>query len=78
MKVVLESTTRLVTLVINGEAAAARVWEGETESGLKVHAYVTNLVASERVTEEQFQQELNDNHRSPSPDADDVAVTLVM
>jgi hypothetical protein len=78
MKVLLESTTRVVTLVISGEAAAARVWEGETESGLKVHAYVTNLVASESVTEEQFQRELNNSHRAPSSDTDGIAVTLVM
>jgi hypothetical protein len=40
MKLILENTRKTVEL--NG--VPARVWEGVTESGIKVHVYVTRAV----------------------------------
>ena len=42
MKVTLESTTKIVQL--NG--VPARVWEGKTESGIKVHAFITRIAVN--------------------------------
>ena len=39
MKIIIESTTTISEL--NG--VPARIWEGETESGIKVHCYVTRI-----------------------------------
>ena len=63
MKITIESTTKLVEL--NG--VPARLWEGQTESGIKVHAYVTRIaVDADEPRQEEFQQELH-ACRQPSP-----------
>ncbi len=38
MIVTLESTDKIVTLVINGAEVPARIWEGRTASGIECHA----------------------------------------
>ena len=65
MKITIESTTKIVTHVVNGSEVHARVWQGETERGVPVQAFIT-LIAPEvpkddpRHAEltEQFDQEL--------------------
>lgn len=55
MKVNLKSTTKIVEL--NG--VPARVWEGETESGIKVHAFITRIaIDSFETRTEEFEAEL--------------------
>jgi hypothetical protein len=39
MKATISSTTKIITL--NG--VPARIWEGETESGIKIHCFITRL-----------------------------------
>lgn len=34
MKVTLESTTKIVKLIVGGSEIEARIWEGTTESGI--------------------------------------------
>lgn len=43
MKVTLENTTKIVDIVINGLAVPARVWQGETEDGIPVQAFITRI-----------------------------------
>jgi len=43
MKVTLESTSKITTLVVNGEDVPARIWEGKTESGIPCHAFITRI-----------------------------------
>lgn len=43
MKITLESTSKIVSLVIDGASVPARVWQGETESGIPVHAFITRI-----------------------------------
>lgn len=65
MKVTLTSTEKIVTL--NG--VPARVWEGETDTGIQCHAFVTRI-AVDRNDEEgcaQFAAELQEN-RPPRPE----------
>lgn len=39
MKVLLESTTKIVE--VNG--VPARIWEGTTDTGIQVHAFITRI-----------------------------------
>jgi hypothetical protein len=43
MKVMIESTTKIVELVVNGAAVPARVWQGETADGIPVQAFITRI-----------------------------------
>jgi hypothetical protein len=47
MKITLESTTKMVQFVRaeNGERVAmpARLWEGTTDTGIPVHAFITRI-----------------------------------
>lgn len=43
MKITIESTDKLVTLVFSGEDVPARVWQGETELGIPVQAFITMI-----------------------------------
>ena len=61
MKLILESTTK--TTEING--VPARIWEGETESGIAVHAFITRVAVHEDDDLGQFEAELTE-HRHPT------------
>jgi hypothetical protein len=41
MKITIESTSKIVSLVIVGVDVPARVWQGETESGIPVQCFIT-------------------------------------
>jgi hypothetical protein len=43
MKIHVESTTKVVTLEIEGVAVPARIWEGSTQDGTPVHCYITRI-----------------------------------
>jgi hypothetical protein len=43
MKVKLHSTKMMVDLMVNGVPVPARIWEGHTESGTPVHAFITRI-----------------------------------
>ena len=63
MKITIESTTKIVTL---DDSIPARIWEGETESGIKVHCFITRIaIAKEETRTEEFQKELQET-RAPS------------
>lgn len=64
MLIHIESTTKIVEL--NG--VPARIWEGLTESGIKVHCYITRIaIDKNEPREEEFQKELQEC-RTPSPE----------
>ncbi len=54
MKIIIESTTKIVE--VNG--IPARIWEGKTESGIKVHAFITLIAAPLAADQHEFQREL--------------------
>lgn len=65
MKVTLENTDKIVTLAINGKEVPARIWQGESESGIPVHAFITRIVPEIHETDpnidaltEEFEREL--------------------
>lgn len=43
MKITLESTTKIIELRTASGTVPARVWEGKTESGIPVEAWVTRI-----------------------------------
>ncbi len=64
MIVTLESTDKIVELVINGQAVPARIWEGSTASGIPCHAYVTRIAVAPELDASQFERELRECRRA--------------
>jgi hypothetical protein len=74
MKIKIRSTTKVVTL--NG--VPARIWEGETESGIRVHCYVTRVAIDkdEKRTEE-FERDLQE-HEPPSREIEAIPLRMII
>jgi hypothetical protein len=64
MKIAIWSTSRLVT--VNG--VPARVWEGTTDKGVRVHALITRIAADAGQDLAELDRDL-EKHAPPSPDA---------
>lgn len=63
MKVTLESTSSIVDLDVEGTIIPGRLWEGTTESGIRVVALITRIAAETGVgpdTHEEFRKELEE------------------
>lgn len=60
MKVNLESTSKIVELVVGGVAVPARVWEGKTASGIPMHALVVRVAVHEGLDDTEFKRELKE------------------
>ncbi len=43
MKIEIESTTKIVMLVIDGHDVPARVWQGKTAEGIPVQCFITRI-----------------------------------
>jgi hypothetical protein len=54
MNITLTSTSEIV--MING--VPARIWQGHTDSGIELHAFITRIAVHEDLAMEQFDQEL--------------------
>ncbi len=65
MKITIESTTRVVEVKVNGISYQARAWEGETESGVKVHCLIPRIAAHKDADLSQFERELQEQ-KAPS------------
>lgn len=77
MKVTLENTSKIVELVVNGQRVPARIWEGETESGIKCHAYITRIAVSNNDDASEFERALKEC-RVPSADVEAIPLRLVL
>jgi hypothetical protein len=74
MKLIIESTSKVVEL--NG--VPARIWEGKTESGIKVHCFITRVAHDKDETRtEQFRQELQET-RTPSTEMQAYPLRLIL
>ena len=60
MKVTLESTDKIVELKTPTGTVPARVWEGQTESGIPCHALVTRIAVHKDLDASQFETELQE------------------
>lgn len=54
MKITIHSTDKLVYL----DGVKCRVWEGETESGIKMHAFIPRVAVHDSLDSSQFENEL--------------------
>jgi hypothetical protein len=77
MKVTIESTDKIVTLVVNGTDVPARIWEGKTDSGIPVHCYVTRIAVHEGQDQAQFKRELQE-HRAPTPEIAAIPLRMII
>ena len=77
MKVTLESTSNLIEVKINGVLVPARIWEGQTDTGIAVHAYITRIAVKETDDTAQFEKELAEC-RAPSPEIEAIPSRLVL
>lgn len=68
MKVTLTATDKVVTLVFpEGWQVPARVWEGQTITGLPCYAYITRLGVQREQDLGQFERELVDQQPPSTP-----------
>lgn len=59
MKILLENTAKIVTLVVNGVQVPARIWQGVMESpngGIPVHCYITRVAVAEGRPAEDYKE----------------------
>ena len=73
MKLTIESTTKIVMIKpdIFSDGVPARVWEGTSESGVKVHCFITRVAipAEEQENAEQSMNELQ-QCKPPTPEVE--------
>ena len=43
MKITIESTSKIVSLIVGGQEVPARVWQGQTENGIPVQCFITRI-----------------------------------
>ena len=77
MKVVLESTTKIVRLVVEGREVPARIWEGTTSSGIPCHAYITRIAVAPDQDAAEFERELLEQRR-PTPAIEAIPLRLIL
>jgi hypothetical protein len=60
MKITIENTDKIIELVPphGGMPMQARIWEGETDTGVKVIVYVTRICIQDKEATKQFEREL--------------------
>jgi len=74
MKITIESTTKITEL--NG--VPARVWEGQTESGIKVHCYITRVaIDKDEPRVDEFKNELQEQ-KVPSAEIEAIPLRMIM
>jgi hypothetical protein len=84
MDIAIESTSRIVTLLIDGAEVPARVWQGHTASGVPVHAFITRIAPTideshPRIDElcAEFERDLM-RVAAPSPEVAAIPLRLVL
>jgi hypothetical protein len=80
MTVTLHSTEKVVTLVLGNARIPARIWEGETESGIRCHAYIPRIAVAEGLPAShyaEFERELEEQ-RKPTAEIDAIPLRLIL
>ena len=74
MKIIVESTSKIVYLA----GIPARIWEGETESGIKVHCFISRIAINKNESKtEEFERELAEQ-KAPSPEIEAYSLRLIL
>lgn len=80
MKLHLESTLKIVTLLVNGAEVPARIWQGESDTGIPVHCYITRVAVKDGQAPEtyrQFEQALQE-HAKARPEIEAIPLRLIL
>jgi hypothetical protein len=74
MKITIESTTKITNL--NG--VPARIWEGVSENGVKIHCFITRVaIDKDEPNSEQFEKELKE-HKPPTPEIEAIPLRMII
>lgn len=74
MKITIESTTKIAHL--NG--VPARIWEGETETGIKIHCFIVRVaIDKDEPSAEEFEKELQ-KQKVPSPEIEAIPLRMIL
>lgn len=77
MKLQAESTTKTVSLFVNGVAVPARIWEAVTERGVRCHLYVIRVAVARDQDATQFEEELLEQ-KVPSAEIQAIPLRLIL
>lgn len=80
MKIQIESTTKVVTIIERGVEVPARIWQGHTESGVPVHCYITRIaptIPRDDPRQEEFVRELAEQ-RAPSVEIQAIPARMIL
>ena len=77
MQVTLHPTTKVVEIVIGGVLVPARIWEGQTGTGIKCHAYITRIAVHQDDDAEEFELELTEQ-RAPTTNVVAIPLRLIL
>lgn len=73
MEILLHNITKIVWL--NG--VPARIWEGQTASGIPIHAFITRIGVEKDADHSEFLEAL-DTATAPSPDIESIPFRLLI
>jgi len=74
MKIKIESTAKITHL--NG--VPARIWEGTTEGGIKVHCYITRIaIDKDEPRAKEFEKELLEQ-KAPSAEVEAIPLRMII
>lgn len=74
MKIIIESTSKIVHV----NNVPARIWEGQTESGIKLHCYITRIAIDKNETRsEEFEKELQEQ-KAPSAEMQSIPLRMIL
>jgi hypothetical protein len=73
MKINISSTTKIVQ--VNG--VPARIWEGQTESGISIHCFVTRIAVKSDQDTSQFEKELEEQ-QLPSAEVQSYPLRMIL
>ena len=79
MRITIENTSKVIDVRAGAERTAvpARIWEGETASGVPVAAFITRIVCLDNDRSAEFDAELQEV-RAPRPDLEAIPARLVL
>lgn len=75
MQATIESTDKVVELVVDGATVPARVWEGVTASGVPFHAFITRVAVKEDEDTAEFERDLYEQ-KPASPEVQSIPLRL--
>jgi hypothetical protein len=77
VKITVESTSKIVEVMDGGDAIRCRVWEGESESGVRIYCLIARVAANSEQDLSQFDAELKET-REPSPEIRAIPLRLIL